>query len=49
MYKVLNDKDIHYVIKGDFNKKLIHLWITYLTLNCTLQNEDLIKQNIHIH
>jgi NTE family protein len=43
--EILNDKDIHYVIKGDCSTKQINTFMDYIfeTLNCTLQNEDLIE------
>ena len=43
--EILNDEDIHYVIKNDCSTKQINTFMDYIfeILNCTLQNEDLIE------
>ena len=39
---ILNDKNIHFVIKGDYVGKKIDSFIEYITevINCTMQNEE---------
>ena len=39
---ILNDKNIHFVIKGDYEQKKISSFIDYISevINCTLQNEE---------
>jgi hypothetical protein len=43
--KILNDIDIHYVIKSDNTNKKINTFMEYVfeIINCTLQNEELIE------
>ena len=39
---ILNDKNIHFVIKGDYSTKKINSFVEYISevINCTLQNEE---------
>jgi len=39
---ILNDENIHFVIKGDYSTKKISSFIEYISevINCTLQNEE---------
>ena len=39
---ILNDKNIHFVIKGDYSVKKISSFVEYISevINCTLQNEE---------